>query len=277
MHFTIWRSPVVDELQVVESNLHRFVTPPHVHQFLELVWLRSGSTVLCCRGQSHVVHAGCAFAIAPNEIHSSASSGNAGIRYQVLQIPMSVLKDIERENGGGLLSMLRSDPLHVFPGQSAQRFYPALTRALKHWHLGGKARTDTGTLLGRLFRSSRGRPSAAASKHVSLHPAVVEARTILEHNCGERIELSELARAVNLNERYLLGLFKKASGISPCQFQLGVRADRARNLVVAGIPLIDVAMSTGFADQSHLIRDFKKFFGMTPSAFRKACTIDAVG
>jgi len=218
MHFDIWRSPAADELQIVESNLHRFVTPPHVHPFLELIWLRSGTAVINCRGQPRVVRA-------------------AG----------------------------------------AQRYFPALARALRHWHLGGKARSETVELLDRLLLCTRGCPGTTARQNLSLHPAVVKVKAILEHNAGGRVELPELAREVNLNERYLISLFKRASGISPCQFQLGVRAERARNLIVADRPLADVAMSTGFADQSHLNRDFKKFFGVTPSAFRKACTIYADG
>ena len=46
--------------------------------------------------------------------------------------------------------------------------------------------------------------------------------------------------------------------------------DRARRLMTAGTPLAEAALEAGFADQSHLSRQFKRAYGMTPARWRAA-------
>jgi transcriptional regulator GlxA family with amidase domain len=51
---------------------------------------------------------------------------------------------------------------------------------------------------------------------------------------------------------------------------VGRRLDRARRLLLEGLPIADVAVATGFHDQPHLTRHFRALLGTTPGAFRKA-------
>jgi len=58
--------------------------------------------------------------------------------------------------------------------------------------------------------------------------------------------------------------FRSAFGLPPHAWQVQVRLARARTLIRAGIPIAAVAAATGFADQSHLTRIFKRSYGYTP-------------
>jgi len=53
---------------------------------------------------------------------------------------------------------------------------------------------------------------------------------------------------------------------------VGRRLDRARRLLLDGLPIADVAAVTGFHDQSHLTRHFRALLGTTPGVFRRAPT-----
>jgi transcriptional regulator GlxA family with amidase domain len=53
----------------------------------------------------------------------------------------------------------------------------------------------------------------------------------------------------------------------PHRFQLAYRIGTARRLLERGIPVAEVAVETGFVDQSHLHRHFRKTLGMTPARY----------
>lgn len=61
---------------------------------------------------------------------------------------------------------------------------------------------------------------------------------------------------------------KQTFGVSPHQYVLRQRIERAKTLLLQGdCSLVELADRLGFADQSHFIRQFKRFVGMTPRAF----------
>jgi AraC family transcriptional regulator len=101
--------------------------------------------------------------------------------------------------------------------------------------------------------------------------AVADAIAYIEANYAGELKLEDVAAAVHLSPFHLARLFKQVSGVSPHQYLVQVRVNAARSLLSAGSgqrSLAEVAAAVGFADQSHLTRQFKRHFGVTPSQVR---------
>jgi AraC family transcriptional regulator len=82
------------------------------------------------------------------------------------------------------------------------------------------------------------------------------------------LSLNELAAVVQISPHYFSQLFKQSMGITPHQYVIQCRVDRAKDLLMQGnLTIPDVAKIVGFVDQSHLHRHFKRLVGMTPRAF----------
>jgi len=80
-----------------------------------------------------------------------------------------------------------------------------------------------------------------------------------------------LARQIGFSPYHFARLFRQTTGESPHQFVLRQRIERAQRLLAeGGMPLAHVAVESGFADQSHLTRAFKRQLGLTPRAYRRA-------
>jgi AraC family transcriptional regulator len=112
-------------------------------------------------------------------------------------------------------------------------------------------------------------PPAPVPSHRSR--AVADAITYIQANYAREIKLEDVAAAVHLSPFHLARLFKQVSGLSPHQYLVQVRVNAARSLLSAGSgqrSLAEVAAAVGFADQSHLTRQFKRHFGLTPSQLR---------
>jgi len=102
--------------------------------------------------------------------------------------------------------------------------------------------------------------------------AAERAREILENAFAEPPSLAALAAAVGANRFVLLREFRRCFGLPPHAFVVRLRADRARALLARGGDLAEVAQRLGFADQSHMTRVFKRLYGITPAAYRRAAS-----
>ena len=99
--------------------------------------------------------------------------------------------------------------------------------------------------------------------------AVGLAREYLEDNLGRSLPLEELASLANLSPYHLARVFRDEVGMPPHAYQTQARLGRARSLLLRGWPPARVAQETGFADQSHLIRRFKRLVGVTPGRYAR--------
>jgi AraC family transcriptional regulator len=90
----------------------------------------------------------------------------------------------------------------------------------------------------------------------------------IQENLAENISLSELAAIVQLSPYHFAHLFKKSANISPHQYLIRCRIDRAKQLIVMGnLSLAAIAQIVGFASQGHFTYHFKRLVGVTPKVF----------
>jgi AraC-like DNA-binding protein len=113
--------------------------------------------------------------------------------------------------------------------------------------------------------------------NVSPHGPEKKARDFLESRFDRPITLSALSRVSGLSQFYLQRRFLKSMGCSPKEYLLQHRIKVARQLLIKGLPLSQVALETGFYDQGHFTNRFKTVMGVTPGAFsamRQPCQWD---
>jgi AraC-like DNA-binding protein len=99
------------------------------------------------------------------------------------------------------------------------------------------------------------------------HGRVQMAREYVESNYTESISLGQLAALAHISPYHLSRVFSQEVGMPPHAFQTQLRVQRAKPLLLAGMPVTEVAMQTGFFDQSHFIRHFRRIVGVTPSSY----------
>ncbi|MFL5614403.1 MAG: helix-turn-helix domain-containing protein [Gemmatimonadaceae bacterium] len=94
---------------------------------------------------------------------------------------------------------------------------------------------------------------------------------LMEAQASAHLTIDALAREAGLSPAHFARAFKESVGRAPHQHLLAIRLERARRLLDApDAALSDVAFRTGFADQAHFTRFFKRYFGMTPGALRQS-------
>lgn len=96
------------------------------------------------------------------------------------------------------------------------------------------------------------------------------ASELLSENLHGRIRLSDLARECGLSVSHFARSFKVSFGISTHQWLIQHRIDHAKQLMSrTSMPLIDVAIQSGFNDQAAFTRAFRQIAGVSPGRWRR--------
>ncbi len=99
-------------------------------------------------------------------------------------------------------------------------------------------------------------------------------KEIMRDSRDEHISLAHLAGECRLSRSYFARAFKKTTGQSPHRWLLVHRVEMAKRMLVSSDAAIsEIALTAGFADQSHLTRVFSKVVGATPGAWRRALKV----
>nr|WP_246600671.1 AraC family transcriptional regulator [Candidimonas humi] len=89
----------------------------------------------------------------------------------------------------------------------------------------------------------------------------------LEAHYAENISLEDLAGIAEVSPFHLNRVFAHKVGMPPHAFQTQRRIDRAKQLLLGGMSVIDAALETGFFDQSHFTRHFRRIVGVPPRSY----------
>jgi AraC family transcriptional regulator len=89
-------------------------------------------------------------------------------------------------------------------------------------------------------------------------------------NLGANLSLSALANVAGMNLFYFARLFKQSTGVSPHRYVLDQRIHRAKQLLRnSPITVLEASIRTGFADQTHFTKVFRRVVGSTPTEYRR--------
>ena len=99
--------------------------------------------------------------------------------------------------------------------------------------------------------------------------AMRRVREHVEMHLSESIDLATLAAIAGLSLYHFARAFRRSAGVAPHQYLVQRRVERAQDLLArTELSLAEIALATGFSDQSHFARHFRQMFGITPGQFR---------
>lgn len=97
------------------------------------------------------------------------------------------------------------------------------------------------------------------------------AKNILEKEPEINVQIEQLSQQIFVSKYHLIRVFKEQIGLTPHRFQMQNRIRKAQHLLTEGGIITEVALTTGFYDQSHFNKWFKRIVGLTPSEYLQAC------
>jgi AraC family transcriptional regulator len=90
-------------------------------------------------------------------------------------------------------------------------------------------------------------------------------------NLSDKLELGVLSEVVGLNLYHFARAFKQSTGETPHQYVLRRRIERAKEFLRhSRLPVVEASARTGFVDQSHFSKVFRRIVGVAPSEYRNS-------
>lgn len=265
---TFWRDPALGDLELLHATYVRHTFAPHAHDGFAIGVIEQGAERFAYRHAAHTAPAGTVVVINPGEIHTGEAALPGGWRYRMLY-PAAAMLQAAAGNVAG-----RPRAIPFFPAPVIVD--PALAAMLARLHC---ALTEGVTPLEREARLLWALAQLVA-RHADDRPpwqpapavptAVERARDYLHAHYAAPVTLRELADHAGLSPFHLLRTFHATVGIAPHAYLMQLRVARAKPLLRAGLAIAAVAARTGFTDQSHLTRHFKRIVGVAPGHYVRA-------
>lgn len=270
------RIRVADELGGIElvEALHpspRFGR--HAHPTYAIGVVTWGLNRFRYRGAWRCAPAGLLCTVTPGEPHEVEPAGDVGFAYRCLYPSEALLRAAaEGVSGRAVRRTLALPP--VIEDRQAARLVSLIFDAEDDGEPRLATETRLMTLLARVALRHAEEPVRSGRSSLPMD-ALSRARDHLAANVAVNVSLSVLAGVAGLDPFSLVRGFSRAYGLPPHAWLVQERVRRAKDLLRAGRTPAEAAAETGFADQSHLTRHFRRLLGFTPGRYRRASFVPA--
>ena len=261
----IWRTDDLPQLEVRRGYGVARPVPRHWHEEYQFCLILSGPGEMRYRGRDLPTPVASLFMVHPGEVHSNRHYDSAGCSYRALFVDTELMRRAAAEVHGKEAGLPFFPTAVVFDQELVRRYmglHISLERPSSSLERESLLMDFLASMIVR-FAEQRPRLGPPGSEHMACRRAC---DYLVEHY-AENVSLESLARIANLSPFHFNRVFSEQFGMPPHAFQTQMRVVRAKSLLLEGWPIPQVASQTGFADQSHLTRHFKRLAGVTPGRY----------
>lgn len=260
-HFEIVKTAIDGIEAVVADSSHVFAR--HSHDAYGVGVIERGAQKSASGRGIVEAEAGNTITVNPGEVHDGAPLGDRPRAWRMLYMQPAVVAATAED---------------IFEGRPRQEFYApvledgriaglvaATLAALLDRHTTSIGRDERLLLLlAAVLRERMPKRSGTAASGID------RARDRLDSDPASVITLEELAAESGLGRFRLVRDFARITGLTPHAYLLQRRTELVRRMIAGGTPLAEAAIAAGFADQSHMTRNFTRRYGYTPGAYLAA-------
>jgi len=266
---TICSVPDLPGLQLLRASFRTRTFPRHSHEGYGVGVIEQGALGFYYRGENVVAPAGRINTVNPDEVHTGQAAAEGGWSYRMFYFSADVLQQMGEEVFG------RPVFLPFFTAGVIED--PDLAGLIRQAH-GQLSDPQTGrleketlwlTMVSRLIvRHTYDPPTLgrAGREEASIRRVI----DFLGAHFAQDLSVGALAAVACLSPYHFIRVFARQTGLTPHAWLMQLRARKAKALLDQGLGIADVAAQTGFSDQSHLTKTFKRILGYTPGQLRNS-------
>lgn len=257
------------------TKLHpRYNMMHHWHPQPEIIYVTKGRFDVFINGREITLKSGEALFVSGGLMHGGTPN-EAEYECLVFDIDPFMRKCLMTETSTAeIISNVKSPEPAVFFGND--EFMPIIERIFGEFRTrksGYKLKVRGGILelyaeMARTLNDdSAGRLSGKSTRRLK---SLKNALAYIEEHYQEAVSLSDIAAAGGMNSNYLCRVFREMTHMTPVEYLNCYRIECAcEQIASTNESITDIALACGFCDLSYFIKVFKRFKGVTPSAYGK--------
>jgi len=268
---------------VLEYGFNTTTTPyePHFHNAYELILVKAGSACIRISEKDYILNANSLVLISNLEEHSLSIPSEVYERYYLILSHHLVNEYIVEPR---LLFLIKNRP-HWFEHvlkveESIHLIETSINKIIAEC---SQKKQLSACLISTyvteiLILAYRENISKFQHNFKPITKGILEIQKYLDEHYLEDIQIQELSKKFFINKFYLSHIFKEATGYSPKQYLMLQRLAHAKDLLIhTSMPIIDIAVQSGFSDTNNFIRSFKQHAVLTPKKYRLEKTTSDLG
>lgn len=255
-----------EELKIEAYSLNGFVRafPNHFHEYYVFGLIDGGKRILSCKKEEYSLRKNDIVIFNPGDNHSCRPMGNELLDYRGVNIPKDTMLSLTQEFTG--YSFLPAFSCNVIHDEEIANLLRSLHQLMiTESHEFEKEETFL-FLISQILQKY----GTNLENELPICPMEIE-RTCayMEENYAKHISLEELCVYSGMSKSTLLRVFTKYKGVTPYCYLENVRISKAKKLLEQGVAIAEVALMTGFSDQSHFTNYFSRFIGISPKTYQE--------
>ena len=237
---------------------------PAVRDHYLIHFIIRGSGIFYVNGKSYEIKANQGFLICPNVVTYYEADNEEPWEYTWVGF-----KGIKAENYLKLANLNQENPIfECANGGFVKKCFEDMIKATE-LKFGREFRLQglLGVFLSELIEEA-GKSVVISSNYKELY--IKKSLQFVEANYSRKLYISEMAKSVGLNKNYFSAFFKENIGVTPQQYIIKFRINKACELMSnSGLTISDISRSVGYDDTLGFSKVFKKEKGMSPKSYRE--------
>lgn len=258
----VWQPSDLTYLELQRGFSVNRPVPRHWHEEYQFCLVESGEGDLTYRGKDFLTPPVSLFIVHPGEVHSNRAFEDSGCSFRTIFLEPGTMQKVVSQIQGKVKALPFFPSTMIFDRAVLQEFitlHQSLEEPVSSLESEIRLQNFLVGLVSRFAETPLSIPSYSLEKM-----ALDRSREYLIANYAENITLEKLAGIANLSPFHFNRVFSQQFGMPPHKFLVQLRLSKAKSFLQRGMNIAQAAAETGFADQSHLTRHFKRVFGITP-------------
>lgn len=244
------------EIKTCINDVHAY--KDHLHKELSIGYIERGATILNVNGKDYNIRAGGAVIIYPYVSHKCQPLDINEWEFTMIYIEKEFYKgvfdDLDEKNSIGIKKLSEYEFSQV----------KQLADILKSDASGFDKEVELINTLIQLFQTCDMRIKLESNGKSN------EVKSYIEAHFLQPLHLKDMEERFNVNKFALIRSFKSNFNTTPNAYQLQLKVNYGKNLLKSSDNIVDIALKSGFYDQAHFTKEFKKSYGVTPLQYHKA-------
>ncbi|QXO16044.1 AraC family transcriptional regulator [Vibrio ostreae] len=259
-------------LSAFSAQMKEFSYDKHAHEEYSIGVTRKGRQDFFSDGVFHKSNAGNVMLFNPEQVHDGSAGARSELQYEMLYIPQATLTNLMRSLGHISDDQIRLKS-SIFNDHALRSQVLNLSQMMGQAALSALEEEAALLAIAQSVIRLGGGTFHSGNYHQRKDTLLLRAKEYILCNLSQKMTVDEICQAANMSKYHFIREFNQQFGMTPHQYVLNCRINRAKQALHTGDKVSDVAVNFGFSDVSHLNRKFKKSFGITPHQYQRQLNV----